>query len=162
MKCRPNETRPPSFSTASIAGIGNVCTVTPNVSQWLVRLIHLDFPVKSVMRLQKLVGEISICCMDLDSVESCPEDSVASRLGVQLHVFPDLFHRQRTWGWRRGRRITFGVDIGIGLGATSWYPPSSRRTSGCAVRPSAMSWRKMNDPFLCTASTICQTRRRAR
>src|SRR5258708_14258622 len=69
------------------------------------------------IRLQKLVGEISICCMDLDSVESCPEDSVASRLGLQLHQFPDLFPRQRTCGWRRGRRIPFGGDIGLERGA---------------------------------------------
>jgi hypothetical protein len=44
---------------------------------------------------------------------------------------------------------------GMGLGATRVYPPSSCRTSGDAVRPSAWSWRKMNEPFLRTASTIC-------
>ena len=47
------------------------------------------------------------------------------------------------------------VGSGIGLGATSGWPPSFCRTSGSAARPSAHSWRYMNDPFWCTASTIC-------
>ena len=53
------------------------------------------------VRLQKLVHEVPVRAMDLHAIEPGPEDGVPSCRSEQLHIFPDLFHRQRMWhGWR--------------------------------------------------------------
>lgn len=51
-------------------------------------------------RLQKLVRKIAVRRVDLYAVEPGPEDRVPGRDSEQLHVLPDLFHRQRARHWR--------------------------------------------------------------
>jgi hypothetical protein len=54
------------------------------------------------VRLQKLVREIPERGMNLHAVKPGPENSVPSCGSVQLHILPDLFHRQRARHRSRG------------------------------------------------------------